>query len=111
MTWSGVDVGAGVDAPWYGGTGAGVDVVGDGGTGAGVDAAGGGGVGVGASLAAGVTGAVVASDDAAGPQAAVSSARTDIMRACTDDLETVLIVNPLLHQNNRRLRQIGRGCC
>ena len=82
-------LGAGVDVVVGGGTG--VDAVRDGDTGAGVDTAGGGGVG--ASVAAGVTGAIVDWGEVAGPQAAVNSARTEIMSASTDGLETVLIVS------------------
>ena len=122
MTWSGVSVGAGVDGVRDGGTGVGVDGVrdggtgvgvdteGDGGTGAGVAATGGGGVGVGASVAAGVTGAIVDWGEVAGPQAAVNSARTEIMSASTGNLERLLIVSTLLRQNNHREGQRGGHC-
>ncbi len=110
MTWSGVSVGAGVDGVRDGGTGVGVDTEGDGGTGAGVAATGGGGVGVGASVAAGVTGAIVDWGEVAGPQAAVNSARTEIMSASTGNLERLLIVSTLLRQNNHREGQRGGHC-
>ena len=76
-----------------------------------MDAAGGGGVGVGATLAAGVTGAVVASGDAAGPQAAVSRTMMDIRSAGTGNLERLLIIVTLLRDNNYRHGRRGCGCC
>ena len=85
------------------GTGEGVDVPGGGGVGAGVDVASGGGVAVGASVAAGVTGAAVDCGDSTGPQAVVSRARTNMMSASIDDLETVLIISTLLSKNSHRL--------
>ena len=91
-----MDVGAGEDLPWDGGKGAGVNAAGDEGPDAGVDAAGGGGVAVDASLAAGVGGTAVDCGDATGPQAAASSARTDIVSGSTNDLETVLVIRTLL---------------
>ncbi len=134
MTWSGVSVGAGVDGVRDGGTvvgvdgvrdggtgvgvdgvrdggtGVGVDTEGDGGTGAGVAATGGGGVGVGASVAAGVTGAIVDWGEVAGPQAAVNSARTEIMSAGTGNLERLLIIVTLLRDNNYRHGRRGGHC-
>ena len=96
-------VGAGVEVADGGGTGEGIEVADGGGVGAGVDVASGGGVAVGASVAAGVTGAAVDCGDFTGPQAVVSRARTNIMSASIDDLETVLIISTLLSKNSHRL--------
>ena len=99
----GEGTGEGIEVADGGGTGEGVEVADGGGTGEGVDVAGGGGVAVGASVAAGVTGAAVDCGDSTGPQAVVRRARTNIMSASIDDLETVLIISTLLSKNSHRL--------